>query len=927
MDLSRRHALQAAGFAALLAGVPIFELTAAPPPASAAPAPDDRVLKLWYRAGGRESSILQEGLPIGNGRLGALVVGDPDATTLIVSDQSLWSGGANAELDGSGQYPYDNDPRFGTLQMLAKVRIALTGHTANALTEYERRLDLSNGVLVVSYRYGGVAYRQEYFLSRPHDVLVIRLTQSGGGSLTGSVRLEGTHGETVAAVPADRAAGFAARLDNGLAYAAGIAANTVSGTATAAGSTVSFSRASEVTIVVSGGTDYGPDWATGYRSPGTVPADVARSKRTQALTAGGAALFSAHIADHQAQFSTFDLNLGASTAAQRAMDTGARLAARASSGTPDPELEALYLHYARYLAIAGSRGGLPMGLQGPWIDSNSSPWYADYHTDINVQMNYWLPDRVGLGASFMPFAEWCLSQYPSWQKRTAESFQDPRNRFRNRSGRVAGWTTAYSENIFGGHGWWWHPAGNAWLMNSLFQHWQYTRDTGYLRRIMPMLRGACEFWEARLVETTATDPTTGAPGKVLFADLDWSPEHGPDQRAGNSYQQEIVHDLFVNYLEAAAVLGVDSAYAATVSGLRARLYLPEVSPTTGWFQEWNTPENLGETTHRHLSPLVGLFPGERLRWDATSQKIVDGVRNLLVARSDGGYGWATAWRIACWARLHDADRAYSYVAHNLAPTVNGSSGTAVNLFDIYGGGIFQIDANFGTPTGIVEMLVGNSPGVVDLLPALPSAWATGSVRGVGIKGGFALDMAWANGWPTAVTVRSTGGTSLRVRFGGWEKTVTVAAGGSASLTPPARDASYRIVNAQTGLDLTVNGGGSNDGATIIQWPDAGSTNQRWRIVPQSADGLVLDSVRSGKRVDVLGGASAEGSAVAQWTPSASALNQRFRLVDAGEGRVKIVSRNSGKVLGLRDDATGSGTPVVIQSDTGRPGQFWRVTAV
>lgn len=916
------------GMLGLLAGT--LAWTAAPSGAvpalgltSAEPVPDAKALQLWYSRPGSDQSVLTEGLPVGNGRLGALVAGDPSNTVLVVSEATLWTGGPNGTLNSAGQFPYGKND-FGGLQLLARLRVRLPAHSAQAVSDYRRRLDLSNGLVVTTYTVDGTTIRQEVFASAPADVIVCRIVATDGPArLTGTIALEGAHGETSATTGS--AVGFAAALGNGLRYAATTAATTAGGSVSASGGTVTFTDAQQVVVVLSASTDYLADAARNFRDAAAAPAAAAQTALRQALDAGGDALLGSHLADYQPLFAGFELGLGSSTPAQRALDTGARLALRKSSGTPDPELEALYVQFARYLAISGSRSGLPIGLQGPWLDSNDSAWFADYHTDINLQMNYWLADRVGLGATYEPLVAYCLAQLPRWEQTTAQLFQDPRNRFRNRSGRVAGWTVAISTNPHGGNGWWWHPAGNAWLCNELFAHYEYTEDRAFLARIMPLLTGACRFWESRLVTATGTLPGTTRQGEVLVADLDWSPEHGPDQRRANSYQQELVHALFTNFSRAAAELGTEAAYARTVERLRDRLYLPEVSPTTGWYQEWNTPENLGEKSHRHLSHLIGFFPGDRLRWDSTPQAVLDAVRNTLVARGNGGYGWATAWRVACWARLRDANRAYELVGVNLAPSVNGRSGTAPNLFDIYDGGIFQIDANFGTPTAMLEMLVSCTGANVDLLPALPAAWSTGSVSGLGVKGGFRLDLQWRDGHPTTVRLTSTGGRTTTVRHGGWQQTVTLSPGASTTLSPPARSTGWTLRNVGTGLLLTVDGGSVADGARLVQAAPDGTGSQRFRIGQQPTDGLTIDNVLSGKRIDVIGGSTAEGAEVGQWAPSSTARNQRFRLLDAGAGRVRLVCLHSGKVLGIAAASTAAGARVVTQTDTAAAHQTWTVT--
>jgi alpha-L-fucosidase 2 len=748
---------------------------------------DSVATELWYPAPADEAKIIEQGLPIGNGRLGGLVGGDPAHDVLYLTDATLWTGGLNAELQSDGQFPYDT-AHFGTFSLLAKLAVSVTGHSTSSIAGYRRRLDLSNGLVTSAYTYQGVTYRRETYASHPDDVVVIRLSQSGGGTHSGSVSLAGTHGETTTADAATKSASFSATFGNGLKYGAVVTATSATGKVSVSGTDVTFTHCDEVVIVVSGGTNYTPDADVDFMDAGCDPLALARVKARAAARVGGKVLLVTHVVDYHSLYNGMTVDLGTSTKAQKSLDTWARLTARAAAGSaPDPELEVSYLQLGRYLMISGSRDSLPLNLQGLWLSNNTPDWMADYHTDINVQMNYWLADRAGLSRSFDAFADYCLSQVSSWTTQTQRLFNDPKNGFRNTSGKVAGWTTAFSSNIYGGLGWWWHPAGNAWLCNSLWEHYEYTQDREFLRKIYPIIKGACEFWEARLITTTVTDPATGTSRTVLIDDHDWSPEQGPTDERGVTYAQEIVWDLFEHYRLATATLGKDSEYARTITGLQSKLYLPVVSPKTGWLEEWMSPDNLGEVEHRHLSPLIGFFPGDRIKNDSSPAELLTGVRNLLTARGMESFGWACAWRALCWARLHDAEKAYQLVLTVLKPSVNFSNGAAANLFDMYSFGdrtIFQIDANFGTPSAMIEMLLYSRPGVIELLPALPAAWAaSGRIAGVGARGGFTVDFAWKAGKVTSATVWSTGGTSTTVRVGSWSKKVVLAPGRSVTVVP------------------------------------------------------------------------------------------------------------------------------------------------
>ncbi|MFF4752154.1 glycosyl hydrolase family 95 catalytic domain-containing protein [Streptomyces sp. NPDC002514] len=777
-----------AGVTAALAGLPAFTASAAPlRPTSSPLLPAAAAAKnqLWWQAPGSPNSMIQQGLPVGNGRLGALVSNDPSSELLTITDATLWTGGLNDTLQSDGQFPYGRAD-FGSLTLLAELTVDIPGHDLGTVGNYRRTLDLAQGLVNASYDLAGVTYQRQIFASRPDDVIVLYFSQRGGGTYTGTVSLAGTHGESTTADGAGRHASFGASFANGLKYGAAVTAYSSSGTVAVDGTSITFSRCKDLTVVVGGGTDYAPDAAAGFRNPSVEPESLARTKVLDAARHSATTLLYTHVADFRPLFEQLDIDLGTSSAAQRKLDTWGRVQARYRDDVPDPELEAAYLQYGRYLMISGSRGSLPMGLQGPWLDGNDPDWMGDYHTDINIQMNYWMADRAGLSGCFDAFADYCVAQLPCWTEVTQRLFNSSSNRYRNSSGEIAGWTVAISTNPYGGGGWWWHPAGNAWICQSLFEHYEYTQDTAYLERIYPLVKGAVEFWQTRLITTTVTD-ASGASREVLIADSDWSPEQGPLDAKGITYAQELVWNLFSNYRTATQVLGKDTSHGATVDALRRRLYLPVVSPKTGWLEEWMSPDNLGETTHRHLSPLVGLFPGDRIRPDdSTPKDILAGTTALLTARGMNSYGWSNAWRSLCWSRLKNAENAYQLVINNLKPSAGGSNGTAPNLFDIMdmgeGRGIFQIDANFGTPSAVVEMLVYSRPGHVELLPALPAAWAAaGSVSGVGVRGGFVADLSWKNGKVTRATLKSVGGRDTTVVAGGSTRKISLKPGQSVTL--------------------------------------------------------------------------------------------------------------------------------------------------
>ncbi|MFE5113813.1 glycoside hydrolase N-terminal domain-containing protein [Streptomyces sp. NPDC056663] len=781
---SRRNFLRLAGAAggglAFAGGLYPFTAHADPiRPSSVDMVPEGKATTIWYRTPAVEANIIQEALPVGNGRLGALIGCDPADDFVYLTDGSFWTGGRNDTLTDDGQLPYGKDD-FGSFGLLAKLRIALPGHSGDAMSDYRRQLDLSNGVVSAVYRHRGTRYRREVYISHPDDVVVIRLT--GDGKHTGTVSLSGTHDETTSG--GNGQLSIAGALGNGLRYAATVTAASDTGKVRVDGDKIIFVDCHELLIVLCGGTDYSPDATKNYREPATDPLAVARGKVSAAAKVSATQLLNTHVADYQRLYNRFTIDLGKSSLVQRSLDSWSRIAVRyTDKSTPDPELEATYVQYGRYLTITGSRDWLPMNLQGLWVHNNNPDWYADYHTDINVQMNYWLADPAGLGENSHALAKYCVSQLPVWTDVTKRLYNNERNRFRNSTGKIAGWAIAFSTNIYGGSGWVWHPSGNAWLCNSLWRHYEYSQDRDYLELIYPVLKGAAEFWQARLITTTVTDPD-GTSREVLIDDSSWSPEHGPD-RKGNTYAQELAWELFEEFKVASGTLHRDVELAADLAAMQDKLYMPKVSPKTGWLEEWMSPDNLGETTHRHLSPLIGLYPGDRISADTSPAALLDGVRALLTARGMDSYGWACAWRSLCWSRLKEAEKAYQLYLTILRPSLNNGNGSSANWFDMYSQGsytIFQIDANLGGSAAALEMILYSRPDVIELLPALPHAWAAkGSVSGVGARGGFEVDLSWRNGKATEATVHSVGGTTTELRAGDFRKRINLKPGKSVTV--------------------------------------------------------------------------------------------------------------------------------------------------
>ncbi len=590
---------------------------------------------------------------------------------------------------------------------------------------YRRELDIGDAVHRLTYKRDGTTYHRECFSSNPDNVMVFRFTADAKGAYSGRIDLRCAHGnETTAdgSTLSFRGATESTVPEFVRNFEARMQVLHEGGTVRTEGNKLFFDRVDAFTILLTAGTDFLAKPDKGWRGahPHERLVDTLKNASGRSLEE----LRERHVRDYQAIFKRVSLDVG-QTAPDRAAKTTIQRLAEYAEGAQDPDLEELVFQYARYLMISSSREGCnAANLQGLWNDSNNPPWASDYHPDVNIQMNYWFVDIANMSECFSPYTDWLESVQPIRRAETRRKYPG-----------VRGWAFKTGTDIYGNSTWKWMKGAAAWCAQNMWDHYAFTHDRKHLERIYPILKELCEFW----VDTLKEEPD----GTLVSPDS-WSPERGPIED-GVAHEQQLVWDLFGNYVRAAEILDRDSEFRQKIAGMRAKLLGPQVGKW-GQLQEWRSDRDNKGDKHRHLSHMMAVHPCNQIS-PLTTPEWAEAAKVSLNARGDGGPGWSKAQKVCLWARLHDGNRCHKIIKEHLQPLYISRlimSGGA--LFpNLMNGAPIQLEANWGYGAGVCEMLLQSHMGELHLLPALPDAWPNGHVKGLKARGDFIVDLAWEEG--------------------------------------------------------------------------------------------------------------------------------------------------------------------------------------